>query len=635
MFIPELKDNQNAAKKTPDSPRNGSRFLSDNSGARTGVKQDKDLKFLKGKESVSGSDIFFMGAVGVGFIGAYILYRRLTERMSARDTGGLATKAEAEEAYGYSYGRGGYLLGRHIEGDDVPPAVKIWNQIIDRKPANLWLKLEDRFRMTKIQASTGAGKTTQFIVPQIIEDAYSSIFNVYVIDRKPPELAAMTAGVWEANGHRVIHFNPWIGEVCWGYEPLYGATPDEIEAMVEVLIPISHIEDSTWLYRISDRDIVRTVFRAAQIWGKKDRSLATLPAVAKLFKQGVLATREAIESTGDRDLIDGIQDVWGYQTGELSKMWRGLAGRFSFFIEDEDVARAFSRSDFTMRDLITPIDENPKHRTILYVGASQSKGDRSRKIASLLTRLLTIEAFRRGDEMRLQGKKWQDIVPLWMCLDERGTYYIPEEDDSLATFRSLGVAVTIALQSNNQLIKWQGREAADTLDTNFNFYVVLGGCDLEYATKISDEIGKHWVWTKTETKGKSHESFELKKKKMESVGWRQVEQLVLEPNEIMQLPDDEAIIIGRKSVSTGRKCPPVRVKLYPFYMGAEYSQAVAASEERFLKKCNMNRRLDNSGRQRPTQEIKRLPLPSFDWRAYLSANNTPHQQTQRKGASKF
>lgn len=581
------------------------------------VKQEKNLKFLNKQESVGGWDVALFGCAAIGLAGAVMLFKKYNQRSEARDTGGLATRAEAVEAYGYGYGRGGYLLGKYIDKDEPE-----WRRRLTGNggadASTLWLKLEDRFRMTKIQSSTGSGKTTQFIVPQLLEDAKSGIFNIFSIDRKPPELAAMTGAVFQDSGYRVINFNPWIPEICWGFEPLFGATPEKIEAMVEVMIPMSHVEDTTWLYRITDRDVVRTVFRAAQHWGKTDRQLATLPGVAELLRKGPLATREAIESTRDARLIEGLSGLWTLPASDLVRLWGGLKGRFSFFIDDEMVARAFSRSDFTMRDLITPVGENPAQRTVLFVGASQSKGDRSRKIASLLTRLITIEAFNRGDEMRTHNKDWKDIVPLAMYLDERGTYYIPEDDDAMATFRSLGVAVTIALQSDQQLVKWQGREAAETSDINFNFSVVLGGCDLEYAKKISEEIGKHWVWTRSESKSRSFESMELGRKRTEGEGWRKVEELVLKPNEIMQLPDDEAIIIGRKTVSTGRKCPPVRVRLYAFYKGDLMNQAVNLSKEKFQKQYELNNRLDRNNRLRGNDQPRVLPLPMFDWNGYLT-----------------
>lgn len=605
--------NNNKTETNAEDKKKQKLFTSQNDNSK-----EKKLKFLKAGDTSLFWDIFFLCLL-IGSIAFFVfLYRKFNKKIEARNSGGLATAEEAVEAYGYTWGRGGYLLGQYIEFDQKT------HQDSEKKPlkgngTDLWLKLEDRFRMTKIQASSGAGKTTQFIVPQLIEDADSGIFNVFCIDRKPPEMAAKVGGVWQSKGHKVINFQPWVPEICWGFEPVFGATSDEIEAMIEILIPISHIEDATWLYRITDRDIVRTVFRCAQIWGKKDRSLATLPGIAKLFKKGVLATREAIESTGNRELIDEIKDVWSYQTGELGKMWRGLAGRFGIFVDDLDVARAFSRSDFTMKDIVIPADQNPENRTILFIGAPMSKGDRSRKIASLMTRLMVIEAFRRGDEMRKLSKTWKDVVPVWQCLDERGTYYIPEDDDSLATLRDLGIAVTIALQSETQLIKWQGRDAAKTNEINFNYYIVLGGCDLEYAKKISEEIGTHWVYTRTESKSKSYESFELGRKKTDGIGYRQVEELVLKPNEIMQLPDDEAIIVGKKSVSTGRKCPPVRVKLYAFYKTEELDKAVSFSQAAFVKQTTQNRRFDEENIPRKTFPL-RLSDPILDWNRYLKHN---------------
>ncbi len=74
-----------------------------------------------------------------------------------------------------------------LKKEEKPRFKKLAAKITGETDPTLWLKLEDRFRMTKIQASLGSGKPTQFIVPQLLEDAASGIFNVFVIDRKPPE----------------------------------------------------------------------------------------------------------------------------------------------------------------------------------------------------------------------------------------------------------------------------------------------------------------------------------------------------------------------------------------------------------------------------------------------------------------
>ena len=576
--------------------------------ATSGATEPRKPKWLRGaSEGTAATDILGACALAGAAVGAYFIHKRFNQRNEAEGTGRLATEREAKDVYGYEYARGGYLLGSYKdENQTFLNRLKQFNQ----EPSDLWLRPEYRFRMTKIQASTGSGKTTQFIVPQLIEDAYSNLFNVFIIDRKSPELARMTAGIWESLGQRSIIFDPWQPELCWGFEPLFGATEDEIEAIVEILVPMSHVEDATALYRNMDRDILRTLFRSAQYWGRKDRELATLPAVGKLLRKGIAATQRAINATGDRELVEGMEDVWKLPSGELSKMWRGLVARMSVFTES-NVARAFSRSDFTMKDIVVPVARgNQVQKTILYVGAPQSKGDRSRKIASLMTRLLTIEAYRRGDEMRKQGLGWRDVVPVWECLDERGTYFIPEEDDSLATLRSLGVAVTVALQNDNQIIKWQGREAAATNETNFNYKIVLGGCDLEFAKKISEEIGKRWVWVKSETSSRSHDGFEFISKKTDGIGWRKVEEAVITPDAIINLPEDTALVIGKK-------CRPMKLKLYAFYKSQRMKEHVSTAEDLFVRRTKTNAELDHKGLNRLNGEVAKLPDPAFDWNNYL------------------
>ena len=79
----------------------------------------------------------------------------------------------------------------------------------------LRLSLTRRTQHVAIQAPPGKGKTTGYVISQLIEDAVSGLSNAYVIDRKSPELYLMLCDVWEQHGHRVIKFDPWTPGLTW------------------------------------------------------------------------------------------------------------------------------------------------------------------------------------------------------------------------------------------------------------------------------------------------------------------------------------------------------------------------------------------------------------------------------------
>jgi hypothetical protein len=120
-----------------------------------------------------------------------------------------------------------------------------------------------------IEAGPGAGKTTGLFIPQLLEDSASSLFSAYILDRKSPEIYYQIYLPWEQKGHRVIFFNPWRADLTCGFEPLWDASIEDIEAMVEAHIQISLDPNSTLRhYQEMNRRVLRALFKCAQEWGR-------------------------------------------------------------------------------------------------------------------------------------------------------------------------------------------------------------------------------------------------------------------------------------------------------------------------------------------------------------------------------
>ncbi|MGH9759413.1 MAG: hypothetical protein ACREAC_01085, partial [Blastocatellia bacterium] len=106
-------------------------------------------------------------------------------RESHTTTGRLANKEELLTAYAHEWGTGGYMLGL------LPPESKssLFERLIAavrrrRGKAVLGLPPEKRLSHALMQAGPGAGKTTTGFIPQLVEDAHSGLFNVFIVDRK-------------------------------------------------------------------------------------------------------------------------------------------------------------------------------------------------------------------------------------------------------------------------------------------------------------------------------------------------------------------------------------------------------------------------------------------------------------------
>ena len=572
-------------------------------------------------------------------IGLMILGNRLRRGEAHKTTGRMATSREELAQYGRGWGEGGFILGRQILKGRFG---------IERTGQVLRLTPEQRLSHTLIEAGPGAGKTTGLFIPQLLEDSASSLFSAYIVDRKSPEIYYQIYLPWEQKGHRVIFFDPWRPDLTWGFEPLWNASIEDIEAMVEAHIQISLDPNSTLRhYQEMNRRVLRPLFKCAREWGRCKgpgpcikchcrhltrehesgevrgcscecrRQFCTLPAVAELIALGWKATRAAIESTLPEE-NRFLSNMWEMRPDRLAEMWAGLAGRLELYRQPLPAA-AFSRSDFQIEDVVTDVKAGSTGvRTLLVVGAPQSHGDQATLVASLMTQLIAKRVYLRRDEMAASGARYQDVIPLQVFLDEFGTYPVPGVEDFIATARSGAAGVVAALQHREQLIQFYGKESVNRMTTYFRTHIVLRGCHSKVAREVSDRCGKKLVYDSVATRS-SGGSWRTGRTVSRGESLRPVEVPVVRPDEIEFMPTDHALVVGQTRASW--------VKLVRFFDEEALDRAVKLSEREAKIRAKANAKCDYERRFRPQGEPRRLLQPSFNWAAIAGV-----EQAVRGGA---
>lgn len=536
-------------------------------------------------------------------------HQRYLKPKKPAETGKLATPEEQHKVYGIPFGLGGYLLGRPLPpkteatvGHQVVSVVKrltvapppTHNVGKGEDPTLLRIPFELRTRHCITEAGTGAGKTTSLILPQLIEDGASGICNDFLIDRKSPEIYQQAAGAWACRGHRAILFDPWDKGLTSAIEPLFGATPDAIRAMVEAHVQISFDPaDTTKFYREQERALIETLFICAQEWGKRDRRLATLPAVAELVALGFETTRIAIQNARP-DLNRRLVDQWKMTDSDLAKVFRSIDARLRVYLIPE-VSAVFSKQDFSINDLVVPYGSGGQRqqRTLLIIGANQAKGGASELIASFMTHLVMHAVYERGLQMKRDGRRWTDVTPLAMWFDEIGTYSIGRWEDFLAVARDGGVAITSALQDRLQFDRINGPHASQRLLKNHTHKIFLRGVDIKTAEELSKEIGEEWNLDEGTTRSSGRTAMG----NTSTVGTQKRWQArpIRSPEEIVRMPQDQALVLGPA-------VDPFEVRLVPYYESPALAETVSTSIQWVRTRRNRNLQCDREGVARDMHE---------------------------------
>ncbi len=577
-----------------------------------------------------------VGAVVVVLVIISLLFRSMKTPSPLRTaTGGLAGLREQTRSFAARFGQGGYLLGYTVDAGHARPAMLL--KLFRSKPKVLRLSPGDRLTHILIQSGTGAGKTTSYVIPQLIEDAVSGRFNVFVVDRKSPELMMMLSAEWERRGHKVLFLAPWTPELSVGFEPLFGADTDDIDAMVETIVGVTLDPDSTLTYyRENERKILHEILRVARRWGKcqgktaglncscphtKDehqpgeiaencqcqcrRHYCTLPAVAKLINLGYRRVKAAIEEVAPEVNRTELADLWLLRENELAGTFGGLGNKLRLF-SDPAAAAVFSRKDFTLDELVPSADigcKDTPSRTLLIIGAPQSHGAASDLLASLMTRLLINKLFHRRDQMASVGKRWEDVVPLIMVLDELGTYRVQTLDSFIATARSGGAGVLAAIQNTRQLEAFYDAAAVEALMTNFTTHIYLRGVHYEVAKELSEIIGKTLVLERSSSVSYTGSRFGGKGIRKDK---RYGEQLVKTIDDIIYMPADRALIVSRME-------RPFEIRQAPFFKDPWMAGVIKESEDAVGARLRQNRQCDLLKRSRLLGEPRRLTAYDVNW----------------------
>jgi type IV secretory pathway TraG/TraD family ATPase VirD4 len=592
--------------------------------------------------------IFVIGA------GAYyfVMYRirPFSTAPEHRSTGRFADPNEVTTNYLYSFGKGmlplGYLLDeggeRVTEAEVLDKRGNVINKIKEKNGILIGIPAQNRTEHTCVEAGTGAGKSTISTYPSLIEDAFSNRVNSFIADRKGEENFRDTSYIWKAQGHRVLYLNPWDSALTHCTEPLYGATESEIKAIVLAHIGIlTDTNSALKIYRDMEERLLTTLIMAAQRWSvcqgpsevhcptyktkeealredpkkpfsrrcKCRRHLCTLPALGELVNKGPKVTQEAIEKYPD--LAERVFTIWDQSKSDIAKFFNGIQNKLGLYLEPE-MANAFSRSDFHLRELLPYKKYDPKDKgVILYLGISQSYTVSSALLASVVIQLLVNQVFRRRDWMLRNNYSLNDVRLLDIKLDEIFSYAVQNFDEFQSIARSAGVAIQAAFQVESQARKYYLPETPEIMRTNFNTKMYLNGCSLKTAKDLSDSFGKRTVVKRSQSWGRSgifvrgdHSSSETE---------RTEEVALMTVDEIINLPKNHILVKTRLR--------PFILEGIPMYENELFAELIEKSKSSVMQQRRLNTLCDQRNEKRPQGQPLKPRHQKLDLR-WLSLDRT-------------
>lgn len=365
---------------------------------------------------------------------------------------------------------------------------------------------KDRYVHTLVLGPTGSGKTSQSLLPSILQDMKNSNCGFTVLEPKG-DLAEQVYGMGKILGREVIYFNPTYPD-CPYFNPLYGPEAEVVENIVTVFQSLAETENQFF----ADKNEILTrngIMLIKRLYGNDATLLDFSNLIHDTNGQGYAMVKEfqTIKAkTVELDKQNQEIAAWFLEEyfNERSKEFEhfsGLRSQVAKTVSNEHLRRVLNppkgRNDIDF-------DKVLEEGKVLAISTAQGElRDMSRYLGYFIILNYQSAVFRRpGTEDTRR--------PHFLYIDEFQTYSNPAFSDMLTQGRSYRVGCVLATQARDQMAIGKGREGEiflHTVSSNARNVILFPGLPYADVKYYSDEFGtiKETVLSKSH----SQEAFSL------------------------------------------------------------------------------------------------------------------------------
>ncbi|OMH28066.1 type IV secretory system conjugative DNA transfer family protein [Motiliproteus sp. MSK22-1] len=406
---------------------------------------------------------------------------------------------------------------------------------------NRRLSVNESFQNVCLTARVGVGKTTKYIIPNVLDKANRNAS--MVIHDPKGEVHANTSGYLEQNGYEIIVFNPQNISASNLFNPLLEAKNQiELEQIAETLIWSGNPGESDAYWNNGATRILSVLIKCLSFGDPKYFNLPNLHHLLQSFGDlGEEIEDWVAENCWDPEYPNDryILEEWkGALTGnkEAIQSFIGICLTSLKALTNRDLRTFFSKSDYQLSDL-------RKHKTAIYFITPPENQKYYSFVTSLFFRSIFNECMRNH---HLSGKS----LPVYILYDEFGNSYVSDVVSVANTIRGYGVSLSIILQSISQLSMKYGKDTAEAIQGALNTNICLSSSDPVTANYFSDLAGKvRETQIRLEDAHRDYREYHL-----------------LHANEVRTMQEEQALVISKNR-------NPVKLKVTAFYQYRKFKKA--------------------------------------------------------------
>ena len=348
---------------------------------------------------------------------------------------------------------------------------------------SLRLSERDSFQNMCVIARVGAGKTSRYIIPNVLARGRENVS--LVVNDPKGEVFNATSGYMRSRGFEIKVIDLENPERSSCFNPLLEARNDiELEQIAEIIIHAGNPGSKDPFWNQGAARILSVLLKCLRNAGAENPGIFTLANVNFLFQNfGVDGSnladfigRGSVYRHDPQDMTlfnEWLGATTGNREGVQSFVLNALTALRS--LTNQNVARLTSRSDFQLTDM-------RQRKTITYFITPPQLQEYYSPITSIFFRCVFNACMR---EMPTRS-----TLPVYILYDEFGHSTIPNFVSTANTIRAYKVSLSVVLQSISQLAARYGREQADAIQGGFMGYLTYSGADPETALFFERVAGK-------------------------------------------------------------------------------------------------------------------------------------------------
>lgn len=404
------------------------------------------------------------------------------------------------------------------------------------------LSVDESFKHLLVVAQTGAGKTTKFIIPNVLQLADYN--NSIIVTDPSGEIFAHTSGYMQSRGFKVLKFDPADPEHSIYFNPLRhifsysGGGTDIDQVKVSLLASsltascLTGSDDAFW--RAGAESLIEFFTSCLQ---DTPREYHNLYNVYKLVES----------MTPDGQLLDKFMIAYVNEQGLKSK-WLSLIGNSSSTLQSHIATTQTALKQLGNAQIARMLAKNTidfsgfrQEKTILYLTFPVNQ-------ASFYTFILNL-FYTQLFHYYMDALPREGDLPLYILYDEFGQANIPDFDIIVTNMRKYKVSLSLVLQSFSQLETQYGKEKANTIiEGGVNSKLFFAGANLHTAQTIEKMLGR------------------VIQEERQGDRVSRTEYNLLNADEIRTLPENQAFLL------TGNK-NPILLDIEPYYRNSKFKNA--------------------------------------------------------------